>query len=62
MIKIKVPSDYLTIDEHLAHLWDLKEGIIRGSIAGIGYNEWDSDGKDLLKNSGFDIKKDAIQA
>jgi hypothetical protein len=59
MIKIKVPSDCSTIDEHLAHLWNIRDGIIRGSITDVGYNEWDMDGKDLLKHSGFDIKTDA---
>lgn len=59
MIKITVPSEYSTMDEHVAHLWNIKDGIIRGSISDFGYNEWDMDGKDLLKCSGFDIKKDA---
>ena len=59
MTKLKFPSDNLTTDEHLVHLWCIKDGIITGSIAGFGYNEWDSDGKDLLKRSGFDLKTDA---
>jgi hypothetical protein len=59
MIKITVPSAYSTIDEHSAHLWNIKDGVIRGSITDVGYNEWDLDGKDLLKHSGFDIKTDA---
>ena len=59
MIKITVPSDHPTMDEHVAHLWNIKDGIIKGSISDFGYNEWDMDGKDLLKCSGFDLKKDA---